>query len=572
MEKEIAPTIQKIGVDGKIKDSKLKLNSMDQKIYEIASGDRGKRGWNRSDFEKLFPSDAKRLEAFEKRVETLKSVGYLNDEGRITLAFRNHAQLKWGAEAPELQAMRADLHRKAAKTSHQNGERPPEVALASLRSQNPKIAARLDRLGVSETRVQRVDAIRKLGAPEFSKEERALFKLEKELKALPKEREKAIRSAPDLSEAASLQKKYEQRQQELEKGIVSAREKVREQRAQGTGFGREGFQAETRSQDQAIARMERRLKELEGEKAAALKAAPNEVSRTRIEQRYGQERTHLENRIQAAKERLDSEKKEAPGRTRAVPSGGERLAGLAAQHTRRLLPEEAQKVQDSLGRLKNPSFKQEANRFTHALLPGELSKFVRAAQQGVRLLHTAAKAMPPGLKVPPEKVQELRIGLHHAIRQGGPDAALLRPWQGREEALAKRVVMEANGHKVMGGPLKEAVGRAGQQGARLADELRPRPPLALPKALESRRPEIEQLHRRFVAYKVESPFTPKALQGVSIKQVDQILAKGELAALKGAGAGWAAAPSAAVAKAALEVAKTVAKYIEQASGLEKRMG
>ena len=53
-------------------------------------------------------------------------------------------------------------------------------------------------------------------------------------------------------------------------------------------------------------------------------------------------------------------------------------------------------------------------------------------------------------------------------------------------------------------------------------------------------------------------------------QVDQILAKGDLAALKGAGAGWAAAPPAAVAKAALEVGKAVAKYIDQASSLEKQ--
>ena len=63
------------------------------------AGFAGGQGWNRDEFLRVFPKDSARIERFEKRVETLKSIGYMSPSGRMTDQFYEHAKVKWGGRA-----------------------------------------------------------------------------------------------------------------------------------------------------------------------------------------------------------------------------------------------------------------------------------------------------------------------------------------------------------------------------------------------------------------------------------------------------------------------------------------
>jgi hypothetical protein len=82
LEKLIAPTHQRSDPDGKVVERKIKLGVMDGRNYEVAAGNKGRSRWDVEAFKALFPEQAKYLNRYEKRVETLKAVGYLTDDGK----------------------------------------------------------------------------------------------------------------------------------------------------------------------------------------------------------------------------------------------------------------------------------------------------------------------------------------------------------------------------------------------------------------------------------------------------------------------------------------------------------
>jgi hypothetical protein len=158
LEKKLEPTYTTETPSGVATVKVLKLNEMDSRIFEIASGKRGKTGWSREEFEKAFPDQAKWADRHEKRVETLRSIGYLTTEGRITQDFKNHYTAKFGGNTPELQRLRIELAKEAAKQS-QKEKRPvmvPNLWEAAQKSEN--IRRRIERLGYSEKDIRRVTA------------------------------------------------------------------------------------------------------------------------------------------------------------------------------------------------------------------------------------------------------------------------------------------------------------------------------------------------------------------------------------------------------------------------------
>ncbi len=143
---------------GEIKTSVLKLTEMDSRIFEIASGKRGNAGWNKNVFATVFPDQAKWAGRHEKRVETLKQIGYLTSEGRITQEFKTHYAAKFGGNTPELQRLRIELAQESAKQS-QKEKRPvivPNLWEAVQKSES--IKRRIERLGYNEKDIQRVVA------------------------------------------------------------------------------------------------------------------------------------------------------------------------------------------------------------------------------------------------------------------------------------------------------------------------------------------------------------------------------------------------------------------------------
>lgn len=156
LEKQIEPTYTRTTPTGEVKQSKLKLNEMDDRIYEIASGNRGKSGWNRDEFIRTFPDQAKFIERYDKRIEVLRQVGYMNSEGRITQDFKTHFAAKNGGNTPELQRIRIELARQAVKQAQKENKPILVSSLWDAIEKSEALRRRVERLGFNEKDIKRI--------------------------------------------------------------------------------------------------------------------------------------------------------------------------------------------------------------------------------------------------------------------------------------------------------------------------------------------------------------------------------------------------------------------------------
>jgi hypothetical protein len=136
---------------------RIKIGLMDDRIYEVASGQKGQAGWDATAFVELFPEHAKFVARYEKRVRTLKEAGYLSADGTITADFQMHYGLRRGVDSPELHGIRADLVREAERESAHYGVGARIATVGEAFDWNPRVRARLGRLGHSRHEVLRLD-------------------------------------------------------------------------------------------------------------------------------------------------------------------------------------------------------------------------------------------------------------------------------------------------------------------------------------------------------------------------------------------------------------------------------
>jgi hypothetical protein len=196
LDKQLSPVYTETTQSGSAVRKVFRLSTaMDGRIFEVASG-YGGEGWSAKGFLELAPDQARWLGRYEKRVETLKRIGYLTADGKITAAFRRHYSVHEGVDTPELQRMRLDLANHAAKWSARE-RRPvlvPSLWEAIDRYEN--IRRRVERLGVTREDLKRLhdEAQKKKPSPEVLRlirkqlEREALRSPPKELPPLPKTR------------------------------------------------------------------------------------------------------------------------------------------------------------------------------------------------------------------------------------------------------------------------------------------------------------------------------------------------------------------------------------------------
>jgi hypothetical protein len=160
LDKHLCSRMSTATPSGAVTSKNFRWTHFDPTIYELAAG-KG-RGWSADAFVSHFPKLASRLKTYESRVATLKRIGYLSADGRVTEAFTLHDCAHRG-DHPELQKIRADLHKltKAEKKAGgpPGGDGPPpapgaghddettELWLALHRHQ--QLVQRLERLGIS---------------------------------------------------------------------------------------------------------------------------------------------------------------------------------------------------------------------------------------------------------------------------------------------------------------------------------------------------------------------------------------------------------------------------------------
>jgi hypothetical protein len=117
IEKELCPEYTETTPEGHEVVRHFRWSAMDDRIFEIASGGRGESGWDLSAFREHFPDHAKYSARYEARVRTLQNIGYLTPDLKIASPFRLHFAAHHGVLTPELQRVRIDLAKHAAKTT-----------------------------------------------------------------------------------------------------------------------------------------------------------------------------------------------------------------------------------------------------------------------------------------------------------------------------------------------------------------------------------------------------------------------------------------------------------------------
>ncbi len=184
VEKAIEPAYTVTDPSGHAVRKVLKLKVMDERIFEVAAGAKGKSGWDAKVFSELFPDQVRFADRHDKRVETLKAAGYLTPEGKIRPAFRAHYALRHGILTPELQRIRLDLarqarHGKSPRPGHperfDRGETPPTADFWAAIEKHETLRRRVERLGYGREEVTHVlaEAARLRPTPDRLRELRA---------------------------------------------------------------------------------------------------------------------------------------------------------------------------------------------------------------------------------------------------------------------------------------------------------------------------------------------------------------------------------------------------------------
>jgi hypothetical protein len=151
LEKDLAPWYAAPDKAGVLVQRQLRLGAMDDRIFEIAAGDRETAGWRVDEFRKLFPEQGRFLARHEKRVETLKAMGYLTASGQLTPEFRVHFALRHGINTPDLQRIRLDLAARAAPDAER-----PNGRTARTTARADSFRYRIAHLGLSGADVARL--------------------------------------------------------------------------------------------------------------------------------------------------------------------------------------------------------------------------------------------------------------------------------------------------------------------------------------------------------------------------------------------------------------------------------
>jgi hypothetical protein len=182
--------------------ARFRLNDkMDGRIFELASAP---GGWSAAAFVEHFPAQARFLDRFEKRIETLKRVGYLTDDLHVTPEFRTHYCARNGIDTPELQRIRLDIASAANRESRRTRTPVAVPSLWQAVERFDSIRRRVERLGLSRQDLERIQsqAHRLKPTPENLRAVREAL-IEQELRStrLPDSKHTVVRAFCDIQRA-----------------------------------------------------------------------------------------------------------------------------------------------------------------------------------------------------------------------------------------------------------------------------------------------------------------------------------------------------------------------------------
>lgn len=491
LEIELEPTYSRTTPSGEVKISKLKLNEMDARIYEVAAGDRGKAGWSMEAFKKQFPEQVKFEERYEKRIQALRQVGYLNQEGRITQDFKNHHSAKYGIDTPELQRVRIELANKALQEGRREKRPTPTPSLWDAIDKSENIRRRIERLGYNENDVQRIMREADKKRPTRANLDRIKTQLDERAKHRAEEK--------------------------IQKGILP--------------------QTKTISRafvDLQKSKIQRTYLSLAATIRGDLTQRKLEADRIVKASEYA---------LRAAKEkRIAQVEKAVRPVFRAVkilmPDTAKRLSRARAEMVRISTFEESKEVK-----------KETLDRMYSGWKAEYVEKPLEALQaKAAKLEAPVQQELVPRLQAAREQIQERNLDREIALFQKGAsilaqvrpeEAQKLEPWKGKESELVSLTVKKARGESVdLQDDSYNAAIRAGKLGSILEKEENAKAP-AIPKAFESNKEDLQRISARMEALGIKNPFTKDSLTNSAPAEIKKAIERCRETGLLDEGKEWA---------------------------------
>jgi hypothetical protein len=439
MELRIAPSVVSLGKDGQEYTKPFTLNKMDQKIYEIASQDRGRQGWNRDAFLKAFPKEAVRIERYEARVTTLQGIGYISETGKASDNFKIHAEVKWGNDSPQLAQIRMDLENETKAKNNSALSVPVGTPLQKALTDNPKVGPRIAALGLSPKDIHRAESTWQEQKPRPTKELRELVNAEMDLASSKKKEAVEIAASSSIYDRTAIQDRYARERKGIEDRVEQLRP-LAEKSLRHPDFRITKIQFSDIQQDErALARIDSRIQGLETSRADKLKTAETPQAADKINHWHDSRirplestRTKLFDQIQEKHERLLSES-ETPtqdlsnrfkekSRYSVIANGQENHRGSEQQSQTGRPINYSRRVGDTALRR----------------VTGHMQGLVKLIRTAMEIREEITKIKD---RIPPEKIQDMRRGVDVLTKVGGAEGKALESWRGKESELAARTAV-----------------------------------------------------------------------------------------------------------------------------------
>jgi hypothetical protein len=518
LEKQICPTYTETTSSGQTVVRHFRWSSMDDRIFEVASGARGKSGWDVASFKENFPDQARYASRYEARVRSLQAIGYLSPDLKITTPFRVHFAAHHGVLTPELQRVRLDLSR---KFSQERQPASPALRPAQFWSQVERCAGiqrRIERLGYTRDEVNNI--LLRAEARKPSRENLQLIRSSAERRAALAPPPRALPQTKTILRAyIDLQKSKFQRVYVLASGVLQFWKFAEKWRLAA-------YLKKVAERDLFFAK-EKRLAQL----GRALRPVLWLV-------RVGM-----------------------PREARRLDLAIARCSRLAQQQQiRRAGRAEVQKAYEQ--------WRQDFIKRPLAELRKESQALQCPAQQPPRqrLEQARQRLHPPDVA---NAVALFRRGYEAIAVLPGKDsktADVLKPWIGKEEQLVDHVFRHSKGEKSTLTPDQYAaavrVGRIGNllAGAEIVS------PIRVPDAFAQQKKDLERLSARLQSFGLRNPFTTSNLSALSVSQVRNHLQSAQKSGLLDDGPGWTFK-----AAAARTFVQDIGRQLDQIRAADRRL-
>jgi hypothetical protein len=567
---------------------------MDQKIFEVISRNRGRSGWSRDSFLNAFPKESIRIGRYESRLKTLQEIGYISANGKVTDAFKAHAEVKWGNDSPQLAQIRMDIENEAKSSNNSALNVPAGSYLQKTLSENPNIGPRIEALGLSLKDIHKAESTWQEQRPRNTKALMEWANAEKELIIVKKNESAELSTVSSISARLDIKDRYAKERQAINAKIAALRPAAEKSlRHPDFRMTQEKF-SDIQQDEKVLARIELRIHGLESSRADKLEKADTKQAADKINRWHDSRIRPLEmtqqklaDQVHQKRERL-LDASEIPIKDHANRFKEKSRYSLAGKPSDRR-PQLGQSTQ--AGQPRDYS-RQVADQALHRVT-GHMQGLVKLVRGALELRDQINQMKQ---RIPAEKIQDLRRGVDVLTKAGRPDGRLLEPWRGKETELAARIGLTTTAAagrvgidqgkaefrnaplplppRALSKGIYESAKEAGKIGTQMnkADKILGTNPTPVPGCLRRLGPQIQRVNARAEAMGLRIPLTKDVLDAISAKELAGVFKEDKaLETLSSVGDTWGVLKSQVVQASMRNLTKVANIALETGQGLTKSL-